>query len=397
MARGNITRRGKSSWRLKFDLGADPVTGKRQTEFVTVRGTKKEAEAELSKRLHQIDGGAYVSNSKETVAQHVRTWLDSNADLAATTRERFGKLVENQIVPHIGSLILQQLRPAQVTAWHNTLRKEGGTDGGPLSPATVRQAHRVLHLALARAFEDEKISRNVAAGRKLPKAESADIQILQQGQIAPLLEALQGHWLSPIATVAVGSGMRQGEIMGLRWTDVDLEKGLLRVERSLEETRATGLRFKPPKTKAGTRTISLPASVVDALKAHRKRQLEQRLALGLGKPDKDALVFCGPEGEAIAPSRVSGAWRDAIDRFRKPGENGAPASLDIPKVRFHDLRHTHASALIAGGLDVVAISRRLGHASPVVTLSVYAHLFKKSDEGAAAAIEAAMRTGAEQS
>lgn len=395
MARGNITRRGKSSWRLKFDLGTDPATGKRLTQFVTVRGTKKEAEAELTKRLTQVDGGAYVANSKETVAEHVRAWLKANADLAPTTRERFGKLIENQIVPHIGSLVLQQLRPAQVTAWHNTLRKEGGTDGGPLSPATVRQAHRVLHLALSRAFEDEKISRNVATGRKLPKADSAEIQILQQGQIAPLLAALVGHWLSPIATVGVGTGMRQGEIMGLRWTDIDLDQASLRVERSLEETRVTGLRFKPPKSKAGTRTISLPASVVDALKAHRKQQLEQRLALGLGKPGKDALVFCGPEGNPIAPSRVSGAWRDAVDRFRKPGEDGKPA-IDIPKVRFHDLRHTHASALIAGGLDVVAISRRLGHASPVVTLSVYAHLFKKSDEGAAAAIEAAMRTGAEQ-
>jgi integrase len=367
-----------------------------RTQFVTVRGTKKEAEAELARRLHQVDGGNYVANSKETVAEHVRSWLSANADLAGTTSERFGKLIENQIVPHIGSLILQQLRPAHVTAWHNTLRKEGGKEGGPLSPATVRQAHRVLHLALARAFEDEKIARNVASGRKLPKADHVDIQILQQGQIAPLLEALRGHWLSPIATVAVGTGMRQGEIMGLRWADIDLDKGSLRVERSLEETKATGLRFKAPKSKAGTRTISLPASVVDALRAHRKRQLEQRLALGLGKPGKDALVFCGPEGEAIAPSKVSGQWRDAIDRLRSRPASGDEEAPTTPKVRFHDLRHTHASALIAGGLDVVAISRRLGHASPVVTLSVYAHLFKRSDDGAAAAIEAAMRTGAEQ-
>ncbi|MBZ9676863.1 tyrosine-type recombinase/integrase [Mesorhizobium sp. ES1-1] len=126
---------------------------------------------------------------------------------------------------------------------------------------------------------------------------------------------------------------------------------------------------------------------------HRKQQLQQRLASGLGKPRKDALVSCWPDGRAIAPSRVSGAWRDAVDRLRRPAEDGAPAVIDIPKVRFHDLRHTHACALIAGGLDVVAISRRLGHASPVVTLSVYAHLFKRSDDGAAAAIEAAMRTG----
>jgi integrase len=239
-------------------------------------------------------------------------------------------------------------------------------------------------MALGKAFEDEKVSRNVASGRKLPKAEQPDIQILQEGQIAPMLNALGGHWLLPIAIIAVGTGMRQGEIMALRWSDIDLDKGNMRVERSLEETRAAGLRFKSPKTKNGVRTISLPSSVVQALNAHRKQQLEIRLALGLGKPDKAALAFCNHEGVAIAPSRVSGAWRDVVAR------------LKLPKVRFHDLRHTHASALIAAGLDVVAISRRLGHASPVVTLSVYAHLFKRSDEGAAAAIEAAMRTGAEQ-
>ena len=110
----------------------------------------------------------------------------ATADLAATTRERFGRLIEKQIVPHLGAIPLQQLRPAQVTAWHATLRKQGGKDGAP-SPATVRQAHRVLHLALAKAFEDEKVVRNVASGRKLPKAEHQEIQILQEGQIAPLL------------------------------------------------------------------------------------------------------------------------------------------------------------------------------------------------------------------
>lgn len=384
MMRGNITRRGKSSWRLKFDLGTDPVTGKRNTQLVTVRGTRKQAEAELNRRLNQVGEGTFVSQLKETVAEHVRAWLAGNLDLAPTTKERFNRLVEQQIVPHLGKVQLQQLRPSQVSAWHSTLRTEGGKDGRPLSPATVRQAHRVLHLALGKAMQDEKIARNVASGRKLPKASKADIAILQEGEIAPTLAALEGHWLFPIATVAVGTGMRQGEIMGLRWNDLDLDTGTIQVERSLEETKQGGLRLKAPKSKSGVRNITLPSSVIVVLKAHRKQQLEQRLALGLGKLGPDALVFCDHAGQPIRPSRVSGAWRDVV-KARK-----------LPKVRFHDLRHTHASALISGGLDVVKISRRLGHASPVVTLGVYAHLFKQSDDGAADAIEAAMRTGAER-
>lgn len=382
--RGNITKRGKSSWRLKFDLGTDPATGKRLTEYVTVKGTKKDAERELNKRLSQLDGGTYVARTGETVAEHVRGWLAGNFDLAETTRERFERLIEQQIVPHLGTVQLQQLRPAQVSTWHRTLRTSGGKDGRPLSAATVRQAHRVLHLALADALEVEKIGRNVASGRKLPKGSKTETVILQEGEIAPVLAALVGHWLHPIAVLAVGTGMRQGEVMGLAWRNVDLDAGSVRVEFSLEETKAHGLRLKKPKTKAGVRTISLPASATAVLQEHRKLQLEQRLALGMGKPGKDALVFCDHEARAIAPSRVSGAWRDFIKAKK------------LPRVRFHDLRHTHASALIASGLDVVKISRRLGHASPVVTLTVYAHLFKQTDDGAADVMDAAMRTGAER-
>lgn len=165
---------------------------------------------------------------------------------------------------------------------------------------------------------------------------------------------------------------------------MDLDAGKVLVELSLEETKAHGLRFKKPKTSAGVHMISLPVSVVTVLLTQRKHQLEQRLALGIRRPGKDALAFCSHEAEPIVPSRESGAWRDLIKAKK------------LPHVRFHDLRHTHASALIASGLDVVKISRRLGHASPVVTLTVYAHLFKQADDGAADVMNAAMRTGAER-
>ena len=162
-----------------------------------------------------------------------------------------------------------------------------------------------------------------------------------------------------------------------------MDNAALRIERSLEETKA-GLRFKVPKTRYGRRTITLPPSAIEALRAHRRRQLELRVALGQGKPDTGALVFCTIDGEPIAPSRISGAWRDAV------------VAKKLPRVSFHSLRHAHASALIARGTDVVTVSRRLGHGSLVVTLSVYSHIFEKTDAGAAAAIEAAMQTDKER-
>jgi integrase len=144
------------------------------------------------------------------------------------------------------------------------------------------------------------------------------------------------------------------------------------------------LRFKPPKTAHGRRTISLPPNAVTALREHRRKQLETRLALGLGRPEPDALVFCQPDGSPIVPCWLSYTWRNTC------------ISLKLPRVTLHALRHTHASALIAAGVDVVKISRRLGHSSPVVTLRIYAHLFNTDDSAAAAAIEAAMRTQAQR-
>jgi integrase len=153
---------------------------------------------------------------------------------------------------------------------------------------------------------------------------------------------------------------------------------VLQVKQSLEETREGGLRFKVPKTKHGKRAISLPANAVVVLRERRRKMLEMRMALGLGKPDADTLVFGEADGSPIGPNTFTLRWRDAC------------VALGLPRVHFHALRHTHASALIAAGLDVVLIARRMGHASPTITLGVYAHLFKRDDREAARAIEAAM-------
>ena len=176
---------------------------------------------------------------------------------------------------------------------------------------------------------------------------------------------------------ATHTGVRRGEIAALRWSDVDLEAAIVRIERSLEETKET-LREKLPKTAAGRRTVSLPAFVVTALRDLRRRQLELRMALGIGGPPADAPVFGDIEGNWTAPHLISNRWRRAV-KNRK-----------LRPVRFHALRHTHASALINAGLDVVAVSHRLEHASPALTLGVYAHLFSSSDDEAVAAFDAVL-------
>ncbi len=197
-----------------------------------------------------------------------------------------------------------------------------------------------------------------------------------------VIDKLVGHPLYEIAVVELATGMRRGELLAVRLSDLDLDAATISVDRSLEETRA-GLRFKPPKTKRGRRTISLPPNAVTVLREHRRKLLETRMALGLGRPDSEMLLFGEPDGSPTPPNRLTRRWLDAC------------VSLNLPRVHFHALRHTHASALIAAGVDVAMISRRLGHKNPTVTLSVYGHLFKRDDSAAADAIEAAMRTRSE--
>jgi integrase len=317
------------------------------------------------------------------VAEYLRSWLDGAHGLSGKTVERYRQLAEQQIIPHLGAMALQKLKPAHVADWHGTLLRAGGMNGRPLGARTVGHAHRVLHRVLQRAAESELLPRNVASVIKPPGVETEEVEILSGEQIGAVLRGLEGHTLHPIVTMALATGMRRGELLALRWSDVDLDGASLRVERSLEETKA-GLRFKTPKTKHGRRTVSLPSNAVEVLRAHRREQLELRMALGQGKHEPDALVFSTVEGAAYSPDGLSRNWRRTV------------SARGLPKVMFHALRHSHASALIASGLDVLTISRRLGHGSPVVTLNTYAHLFEKTDTAAATAIEAAMRTGPER-
>jgi integrase len=350
---------------------------------VTVRGRRQDAERELTRLLSGADSGTLVEPSTTTVAKYLLDWLDGRHGLSPKTAERYRQLAEQQIIPHVGTIRLQKLRPQHVQDWHEKLLESGGKNGRPLSARTVGHAHRVLHRALARAVSSEAVSRNVASAISPPRVETREIEILTAEEIAETLAKLEGHPLYSIAASALATGMRRGELLGLQLGDLDLDGASLRVERSLEET-ASGLRFKAPKTEHGRRTISLPAHAVAVLRAHWRQQLEYRLALGLGKPGPETLVFSEPDGSPMSPDAMSWRWRSACK------------SLGLPRVSFHALRHTHASALIAAGVDVVQISRRLGHVNPSITLKVYAHLFRTKDTASAAAIENVLRTPREQ-
>lgn len=399
--RGHVRRQSKGSWELKFDAGRDPKTGKRNTRYVTVRGTRKKAESELAKYLSQVADGHSFEASKLSVGDYLETWLVDHItnQVSAKTFERYAEIVRVHLIPAIGATLLPQLSPLQIEAYYTQARKEKrmvidrdehgrpikGEDGKAKKIAvdrftnrTLKHHHRVLSQALKRAVRLRLITRNPAADVDPPRPVRREMQILDIEQSARVLKEATGTSIEMPTLIALTTGMRRGEILGLRWKDVDLDRRALSVAQTLEETK-DGLTFKAPKTEKSRRTISLPALTVEALRTHRKRQAEAMLALG----KRPLLVCCRETGEPLHPRAVTKSFSRLVRR------------LDF-KVRFHDLRHTHISHLLAAGVHPKVASERAGHASVSITLDVYSHLIPGMQEDAAARIDASLRTHLER-
>lgn len=391
--RGTILRRGKASWRIKIDIGRN-AEGKRRYAYATVRGKKADADAKLTEMLTSFGKGDLVRPSKATVSawveQRIDAWVHAG-EIGGATEQGYRRALDAHIVPYLGTRIVQELRPLDIEKWHHQLRKVGK------APRTICHAHRVLGKALREATKFGLVTRNVcsspAGGQRAPKVARREMQILTEIEIKSVLESLRsyherrgnrgrpfqlGHTLYPKIAVALFTGMRRSEVLGLRWQDVDLDERVIRVRQALEETKKYGIRVKATKTGAGRRDIALPDIVIDALTEHRREQLEVRLRLGIGRLTDDALVFPALDGGPQSPRNFSGDWHS----FR--------IAAKAPEVGLHGLRHTHASMLIAAGVDIVEISKRLGHRDPAITLAVYSHLFRSDDSKSAAAIEATL-------
>ncbi len=372
--KGNLTRRGRNSWRLKFESDRDPATGERITKYITLRGTKAQAQAEAAKIIASAVTGAFVDPSRETVAAFVRARVDqweAAGNITARTAQRYRQLVENQIAPYLGTKALQKVTRLDVEGWHTTLRNSG------LAPRTIGHAHRVLGAALRDAERDGAVVKNICKIQKPPKVAETEMVIVQD--VPGLIAKIEGARLYVPGVVALTTGMRLGEILALRDRRLDLDHKTIDVAEALEETQAKGIVFKAPKSKAGRRKIALPDIAVAALREHRKQLLELRMKLGLGKLGPDDLLFPNLDGGPQRPSTVSSDWGELAAR------------IGMPEITFHGLRHSHVSQLIANNVDIVTTSKRLGHAKPSVTLAIYAHMFHTDDSKAAAAINAALK------
>ena len=299
--------------------------------------------------------------------------------LARKTPGALREIVTLHLIPALGAIPLAKLAPVHIQRTTRRPLPSGRRDGsGGLSAQTVVHHARVLSAALRRARALRLIATNPIEETSQPKVQRQEIEALEPAEAAALLTAARRTRMFPLIFLALATGLRRGEILGLRWSDVDLARRTLTVAQSLEQTASGGLALKSPKTKRSRRTIALSPAVVEELQAHRAKQAAERLALGMGR-DPAGLVFTGIDGDPLRPDGIT--WR-----FAK-----LVKLAGVKRISFHGLRHTHATDLLRAGVHPKIASDRLGHSSIAVTMDIYSHALPALQEEAAQRIDAALR------
>jgi integrase len=367
---GGITRHKKSGLYMARYTVQTPTGSKRKTLYGK---TRREVDEKLTKAKADRDGGLVFDADNMKVGEYLERWLvDSVRDtVRSTTFERYEQVVRLHIRPVLGKLKLKNLSPAHVRGLYREKLDAG------LSPRTVQYVHVTLHKALKQAIMDGLIPRNATEAVKPPQVRREEMQPLSPEQVKVLLEAARDERLEALYVLAVTTGLRQGELLGLKWEDVDLEARTLRVRRTLATTKG-GPQLAAPKTKSSRRTVRLTQGAVNALRSHLERQLKEIDRAG-SLWRENGLIFASEAG-------------DPLDRRYVTNHRFKPLlkQAQLPLVRFHDLRHTCATLLLGRNVNPKIVSEMLGHASIAITLDTYSHVLPNMQGEAAKAMEDAL-------
>jgi integrase len=378
---GSISRRPDGRWMAQVTLGRDPTTGtlKRATFYGK---TRQEAAGKLTQALQDAAQGTFVPPHRLTLGAWLATWLweYKRPKLKAITFDSYAMLLRKHIKPALGHLPLRDVRPEQLQRFYNTLGAQG------YSARTIRYCHTLLHGALQQAQKNSLIVRNVATLVELPRAVKKEMQTLSLAQVAgTLLPHVAGHPLEAAFVLVFTTGLRRGEVLALRWSDVDLERGVLHVRRTLVRARGSmGERSKlivsAPKTAQAQRTIPLPAQCVTALRRHRAHQAADKLRLGVAYADQ-GLVVCQANGRPLDPRNFNRQFSRML------------AQAGLPHIRLHDSRHTYATLLLEQRVPHKTVQVLLGHASAKTTLDIYSHVSLELEHQADRTLDAALGGG----
>jgi integrase len=373
--KGHIRERSPGHWAIVIDIDK---AGKRRRKWHSFRGTKRQAQIECARLISEVQSGAYLEPAKTTLAQFLDRWLlHMQSQISLKSHERYSEIVRKNIIPQLGGIALMKLRSAQISEAYDKALTAGRRDShGGLAPATVVYMHRLIKKALAQAVRWGVLQRNPVDAVDPPKIERRLMTTFDMAQTVELLENLIGSRLLTPVTLGVLCGLRRGEIAALRWRNVDLAGGKLAIVESAEQT-ATGVRYKPPKSGKG-RTVAMSATVVERLRAHRLQQAEELLRLGV-RQTESTFVYTREDGEPMQPRSLTHAWLKVLGK------------TDLPRIRFHDLRHAHATHLLCNGVHPKVASERLGHSRVGITLDLYSHVLPGMQEDAAARVDGALR------
>ncbi|MEW6546040.1 MAG: tyrosine-type recombinase/integrase [Bacillota bacterium] len=366
--RGHIRKRSRDSWTVVVELPRDPETGKRRQRWVAVKGPKREAERVLAQLISEVERGAYAAApARLSVGEYLDRWLKAvEPRLRPQTREVWGRCIRHwQDV--LGSGPLVRLTAMDVQQGLNALP-------GRLAPSTRAHLFAVLRAALKQAVKWGFIPRSPTDGVKGPPRRGRQITVWTEEQVCLFLQAARASRYYPLFHTALATGMRLGELLGLTWQDVDLDRGAIHVRRSLVLPCRGEPHWQEPKTSHSRRKVPLDPITLDILRELRKRQSAERLKAGGYWQDYD-LVFTTKRGRPVGREEVGRTLKRLALR------------TGVPFIRFHDLRHTHATLLLARGVHAKVVSERLGHSSVALTLDVYSHVLPDTQREAARAIE----------
>lgn len=374
----SIQKRGENSWRLTVNAGKD-ANGKYVRHCKTVRcRTKKEAEIELAKFQIEVEAGEYIAPEKLTLNAFIHEWKEKYAikELETKTMSIYLRILEKRILPIIGHFRLDQIKPMHIVSLLSDLGKEGSRqDGkeGVLSSGSIQYVYRVLKNIFSRAVEWRIIKSNPVADVKSPKVVYKESEVYDENEIQLLFQVLESepfHWRMLI-TLALTTGLRRGELVGLEWKHIDLESGTIIVKQSIANFINGKPIIKVPKTKKSLRKISLSDGVHSELREYYKFCVQDWDNLKETRDEEHFFVFFNQYGRAFYPESPYLWFRGFLTKHK------------LKYIRFHDLRHTSATLLINKGVHAKIISERLGHANITTTMNIYGHVLAKADKEAA--------------
>ncbi|MGZ3630599.1 MAG: tyrosine-type recombinase/integrase [Ktedonobacteraceae bacterium] len=355
---GSIYQRSDGRWAASISLEG----GKRKTFYGK---TRKAVQEQLKTALHQQQQGILATGPQQKVEQFLQHWLENvhKQSIRSRTYERYEEIVRLHLVPGIGHHQLQKLSPQHLQLFYTNKLEEG------LSTTTVISFHNVLHKALETAVRWNLISRNVCDLVSPPRRKRFEIQPMSVEQVQQLVAVTRDHRLEALFLLALATGMRRGELLGLKWQDINFQTDMLQIRRILTRVptkvklpQAAAYVEAEPKTEKGRRSILLPPFVVEALKQHRARQLEARLKAGAAWQEHD-YVFCTSVGTHLHPTR------DVLNQLKV-----LLAKAGLPAIRFHDLLHSSATMLLSMGVHPKIVQELLGHSQISMTLDTYSHV-----------------------